>query len=350
MRNEALAADHVRSTIDRLRAGAAALLCGALVPLHAGELIELSAELRKSGSDYEDPCFWQDPVDPALALGCITSQGQKQVECFNLTTKEFAGAAGDSSGGLSSCDVDDARNEMVSTHGAERLVLVHALPSLELLRKLTVPKATDLAGICVLRDRDRSLVVVTDEAVGEVIALDSETGQVAWRWLHGLTDTEGVACDDERKRLILCDDESGLHGCQAFSYDGQRAGAPFGGAVLGPEPEGVAIYRCPEGRGYVVVADPDQGEFEVFRREDFQHACTFSLKSKGDLTNKTDGIDILQSSGWPAGLLGACDDCSSKADDQLDIVSWSEIAAACNLEVCAPPAREASTAPARRSN
>lgn len=320
--------------------GAAVILCGTLVPLHAGELVELSAELRQSGSDYEDPCFWQDPANPGFALGCITSKGKKKIECFNLATNEFVGAAGDSPGGLTSCDVDRVRNELVSTHGAGKAVLVHALPSMKLLRTLTVPQTTDLAGTCILREADRSLVVLTDETVGQVIALDSERGEVAWRWAHGLTDTEGVACDDEWKRVILCDDESGLHGCQAFTYDGQRAGEPFGGAVFGAEPEGVAIYRCPEGKGYVVVADPDQGEFEVFRREDFAHVCTFSMKSKGDLTNKTDGIEILQSSGWPEGLLGACDECSSASDDQLDIAPWSQIATACNLQVCTMPAQK----------
>ncbi len=328
-----------------LRLSAAALLCGAVAPAPAGELVELAGELQESGSNYEDPCFWQDPADPKLSFGCITSKGKNRVECFNLTTGEFVGAARGFAGDVHSCDVDRVRNELVSTDSGERVVLVHKLPSLEFTRTLPVAETAEPTGICVLRAADRSLIVVTDEESGHVIALDSETGEVAWRWAHGLVDTEGVACDDERRRVILCDDKTGLHACQAFGYDGKRIGEPFGSAVFGGEPEGAAIYRCPEGKGYVVVADPDQGEFEVFRREDLTHACTFSLKSGSDLTSGTDGIEILQSSGWPQGLFGACDECSSETDDQLDLVPWPEIAAACSLETCTLAAEQAPVAP-----
>jgi myo-inositol-hexaphosphate 3-phosphohydrolase len=212
-------------------------------------------------------------------------------------------------------------------------VRVHALPTLSEVRALPLPGEGVFTGICVARERGRSLLFVTEETAGSVVAIDSASGRVWKSWSHGLTSAESVACDDEWRRLIVCDDTS-RDGCQAFSYYGQRVGREFGRGEFDTDAEGVAIYRCPQREGYIVVSDQHNDEFEVFDRGSFEHLCTFSTSHAGALTHDTDGIDILQSGAYPEGLLGACDDCSSESADALHLTPWSAIAEACGLRVC----------------
>jgi 3-phytase len=318
-------------------AAAAPLAAAASPPPRGPAVVEATRELRASGHNYDDPCFWQDPDDPARALGCITSKGAGEVDCFDLETGRFVGAARGFSGQANNCDVDGGRNELVTTDVERGAVLVHELPSLRLARTVRVPGTYDLGGICVGHAEGRSIWFVTDEVTEEVLVVDAVSGEIVRSWAHGLPEAESVACDDEWRRLIVCDDESELHGCRVFTYAGEATGVDFGVGVIGSDAEGVALYRCPERQGYVIVSDQGNDEFEVFRRTDFSHVCTFRIEGRVRQTRDTDGIDVLQSSAFPDGLFGACDDCSSNDHDELDLVPWPAIARACGLRVCPVP-------------
>jgi myo-inositol-hexaphosphate 3-phosphohydrolase len=296
-------------------------------------LVALSHEYRATGDNYDDPCFWQDPNDARRAFACITSKGRRQVECFDLATGQVAGFARGFAGEANNCSVDSARSELLTTDNGAQAVRVHALPSLRPLRTLPVAVAGDLGGICVAHVDGASLVFVTDEATDRVVALDSTSGETVHDWKHDLVEVEGIACDDEWARVIVCDDHAEEHGCRAYGHAGEP-GPAFGSAVLGSDAEGVAIYRCAERQGYVVVSDQGSSEFEVFARDGFEHLCTFSMRRGTDLTHATDGIDILQSRAYPEGLFGACDGCSWTGGDELHLAEWPAIARACGLRVC----------------
>jgi myo-inositol-hexaphosphate 3-phosphohydrolase len=300
-------------------------------------VVEATLELRASGNNYDDPCFWQDRADPQRAVACITSKGRRQVECFDLASgASLPEVARGFEGEANNCDVDVARNELATTDTGAEAVRIHELPSLRLLRSLPVRGADDLAGICVAHDGGRSMLFVTDEDTPRVVALDSSSGEILHEWNHGMSQVEGIACDDDWRRVIVCDEGSDDHSCRAFGYDGQP-GPEFGAEVLGKEAEGVSIYRCPERHGYVIVSDQEHSEFEVFDRGDFGHVCTFATKKGSDLTHDTEGIDVLQSSASPEGLFGACDGCRPGSGDELHVTPWSAIAKACGLRVCPVP-------------
>jgi 3-phytase len=290
--------------------------------------------LSASGHNYDDPCFWQDPRDSRHALGCITSKGAGQVDCFDLTSGRFVGAAGGFLGEANNCDVDPARAEMVTTDTGRQALLVHELPGLRLARTIPVPGTRDLAGVCVGRMEGRSQFFVTDEATDRVLRIDGRTGEVRAAWVHGLVEAEAIACDDEWQRVVVCDDYSDERGCQAFTYEGVKVGPEFGIEELTADAEGIAIYRCADRSGYLIVSDQARDEFEIFRREDFAHLCTFAMTCNGKRTHDTDGIDVFQSAGFPEGLFGACDDCSDESEDELHVIPWPQIAEACQLRVC----------------
>jgi 3-phytase len=322
--------------LSRLTAFVATVACVSCVTCNAAPhnaLVELTWEYRETGANYDDPCFWQDPLDPRRAFACITSKQRRQVECFDLSTERLAGIARGFEGEANNCAVDLGRNELLTTDNRAQAVRVHELPSFRLLRSLPVVGAGDLGGICVARADGRSLVFVTDEMTDRVVALDSTSGATVHEWKHDLVEVEGIACDDEWARVIVCDDHADQHGCRAYARDGEP-GPAFGADVLGADAEGVTIYRCPGRGGYVIVSDQGNSEFEVFRRDSFEHACTFSMKKGTDLTHDTDGIDVLQSPAFPAGLFGACDGCSLRGGDELHIAEWPAIAKVCGLRVC----------------
>ncbi len=302
--------------------------------VHAVE-VAVDQELTEGGNNYDDPCFWQDPNDPGTAVACMTSKDDDLVECFRLPSGAFIGTATGFEGAANNCDVDTRRDEMVTTDNGGGKVLVHGLPSLGApLRELGSSEFEDITGICVGHEGGRSLVFVTDEGTGMVYVLDSVTGQAVRSFSYDLTTAEGIACDDDRQRLYVCDDQVDSRSCRAFTYAGSPIPPEFGIEETGPDSEGVTIYRCGSQEGYIIVSDQSNDEFEVFeRQEPFAHLCTFELSSSGGSTNATDGIDVVQIPAYPNGLFGACDGCGG-GEDELDLVAWERIATACGLRVC----------------
>jgi len=308
---------------------------GTARPARSVEVVEVSLELREGGDNYDDPCFWQDPTDPVAALACITSKDDDHVECFALPSGTFVGLATGFSGAANNCDVDQARDELVTTdHGGDR-VLVHRLPDLGApIRALADAAFRDVTGVCVAHADDRSLVFVTDESAGRVFALDSVTGATITSFPHGLSKAEGIACDDSLGRVYVCDDESDSRSCRAFTFTGTPVGPEFGIPETTSDSEGVALYECGPTEGYIIVSDQAEDEFEVFEREPpFAHRCTFELRRGSDVTDETDGIDVAQIPAYPGGIFGACDGCGG-SQDELDLVPWESIATACGLRVC----------------
>jgi hypothetical protein len=314
----------------------ALLLSPSAVPRDAGaETVVVEQELIAGGNNYDDPCFWQDPNDSEGLLACITSKDDDLVECFALPSGTFVGTATGFDGAANNCDVDPVRNEMVTTDNGGDRVLVHRLPDLGApVRELTTAGFGNVTGICVGHEDGRSLVFVTDEDAGQVFVLDAVSGEEVRSFPHELSKAEGIACDDDRHRVYVCDDESDSHSCRAFTFGGEAVGEEFGIAETASDSEGVAIYRCGPEDGYIIVSDQSRDEFEVFeRQEPFRHLCTFDLEVDGDQTDATDGIDVVQVPAFPGGLFGACDGCSG-GEDQLDLVRWERIAEACGLRVC----------------
>jgi 3-phytase len=303
--------------------------------VQAAELVTVEQELRQGGDNYDDPCFWQDPDDPGAAVACVTSKDDDLVDCFSLPSGTFAGAATGFAGAANNCDVDARRAELVTTDNGGARVLVHALPDLGApIRELASPEFEEVTGVCVGHENGRSLVFVTDEETGMVYALDSLTGQEVRSFSYDLTKAEGIACDDGRERVYVCDDQSDDHSCRAFTYAGAPVLPEFGVVETGSDSEGVTVYRCGREDGYIIVSDQSNDEFEVFdRQEPFRHLCTFELARDGDRTNATDGIDVVQIPAYPNGLFGACDGCGGSSDE-LDLVAWERIAAACGLRIC----------------
>lgn len=312
------------------------LLVGSLA-LAQAQRVPVVQELTHSGDNYDDPCFWQHPFMEDRARAFITSKDDKLVDAFDLATGEHRGSATGFREMANNCAVDTKRHELVTTDPLAEEILVHSLPELTLLRRITDPLFREPSGICVSEGNvpwGPSFYFVTDESRDEVLVISSETGSVLYSFDYLLDEAEGIICDDYHDRVVVCDDRSDDRGCRAFSYAGDPIGEEFGIAETGSDAEGVALYDCGQGTGYIIVSDQKNDEFEIFDRNSFSHLCSFSMHSGSDRTNDTDGIDVFQGPAAPrGGIFGACDNCRGSSDE-LDIALWADIAIACGIAMC----------------
>ena len=74
---------HRRASVKLLLAGLAAL-GSSFIQGSAPPKVEVTRAFRGQVSNYDDPCFWQDPQDASRAVACITSKDGHRVECFDL--------------------------------------------------------------------------------------------------------------------------------------------------------------------------------------------------------------------------------------------------------------------------
>ena len=175
---------------------ALALLVAGTTPGRAAAVtITVEQELTHGGNNYDDPCFLQYPVNPSHSLACITRKNDAVVECFTMPSGDFAGFATGSRGVANTCDVDAARDELVTTANSGDRILVHPLPDLGgPVRVLDDPSFADITGVCVGHRGGQSLVFTTDEARLKVFVLNSVIGRRITSFSHGLSTAAGVAC------------------------------------------------------------------------------------------------------------------------------------------------------------
>jgi len=137
---------------------------------------------------------------------------------------------------------------------------------------------------------------------------------------------ESVMSDEVYDHLLIADEES--LDIKVYTWDGKFTGIRFGQGYFSHEPEGLALFECPESiRGFWITTDqrPNLTHFHVFSRGSYQYMGSF----QGNDTSHTDGIALTQESfgQFPEGALIAL-----HADASITAFDWSDIAQALNLK------------------
>jgi 3-phytase len=139
--------------------------------------------------------------------------------------------------------------------------------------------------------------------------------------------TESVWGDPLHRRLLVADEHepSGLR-LRVYGLDGGYEGRDLGVGVYRGDPEGIALWACPDGSGYWISTDQDIGlsRFLIYDRESLSLIAAFS----GLTTANTDGIVLhaVGSEAFPDGVLYAVHD-----DRGIAAFDWADIAAALGL-------------------
>ncbi len=327
----------VRTAIAGALGLLALVVCG-ILRLEASypQISPLDFELDGPGKNVDDPCFWVNPTDPAGSLIFTTQKGSGMVEVFNVVTGQLVGTI---PGFVRPNNCAVSGNLLLTTDREFSDVKVHRIPDLTQLRTFGADM-DEAYGIDVFdAPGGGTEVFVTDQVGAAVHVYDLPTGTLLRTFPTGFgAGIEPIAVDDRYERIYVARGENeSVRGIGVFTPQGTKVGE-FGRQVFAGEVEGIAVYRCGD-EGYLLVSDQrvSVAEFEIFDRVTLKHLGTFKLADgTGDITNATDGIDILQTPlpGFPHGLFAACDGCGDTLPDEMDVIRWDRIADVMGLNIC----------------
>ena len=148
---------------------------------------------------------------------------------------------------------------------------------------------------------------------------------------HALRMVESIAGDASNDRLLIADEDTRhLATVHEYSLDGRPTGRRMPPGTFAAEPEGIALWACPGGTGYWIVADQLNPHtiFRVFDRGTLAPRGAFV----GNVVAWTDGIGLHAAATprFPGGVLFAVHaDKAIGAFDLRDVVTALQLDPAC---------------------
>jgi 3-phytase len=304
--------------------------------------------------DPDDPAFWIDTADPARSLIIATNkspapQGALVVyDIHGKTIQTFDGIDGpnnvDVAYGLTLGDrgVDIA----VTTERLQRRLRIFAIASQtrqlrdigaqggvavfsgEAARTGQVEDESPMGISLYTRPRDKAIFALVSRKHGPVSGylwqyrlVDDGYGRVQgikvreFGSFSGSKEIEAVAVDNELGYVYYADEDTGIHKWHADPDhpDAARELALFGTSGFQGDREGIAIYKRPDGTGYIVCTDqtPGGSRYYFFAREGtagnpHDHSRLLGTLEAG--VDSTDGIDIASTAfgpQFPHGIMAA---------------------------------------------
>lgn len=109
------------------------------------------------------------------------------------------------------------------------------------------------------------------------------------REFSGIGVAEGFVADDELGFVYFVEEGGPIHKYNADPNAGNQKLSTFGTSVSTPDREGIALYACNDGTGYLVLSSQGSSTFPVFTREGANsHVLTFVAQG----SSGTDGLDV----------------------------------------------------------
>ncbi len=117
---------------------------------------------------------------------------------------------------------------------------------------------------------------------------------------------EAIAVDHEMGYIYYSDEQHCIRKYYAEPSKGDQELSCFGGGYFKSDIEGIAIATYENGEGYLIVSNQQQGEFNIFSRQDNSFVKAVNLS-----TLETDGCDVVTvplNSTFSSGLFVAMND------------------------------------------
>jgi 3-phytase len=143
-----------------------------------------------------------------------------------------------------------------------------------------------------------------------------------------LFDVESIAADTEKGILYVADETA--NDIKIYNLDGSFSGRVLGKGFFSGEPEGIALYNCKDGSGYVILTDQNNSaeanQFHIFDRQTYRYLGSFF----GPSTTNTDGVvlDQAKTSGFPEGVIYVLHN-----DGGISGFDWSALSGALGLKL-----------------
>ena len=143
-----------------------------------------------------------------------------------------------------------------------------------------------------------------------------------------LLKVESILADPAAGRLFIADEAYASRDVKIYSLEGEFTGETISNRYFSSEPEGLALYDCGDGSGYLLMTDQHKSEenkYVVLDRQTLSYLGAF----RGEITRNTDGIWLTQHAFGPfeMGAFYAVHD-----DGSVTAFDWAEIARVLGLD------------------
>jgi 3-phytase len=306
--------------------------------------------------DADDPAIWIHPSDPAKSVVIGTDKGDNgglHVWDMNGQQLQFVplGPANNVDvrygmqvgGQLIDIAVTNIRNN------PKRMKVFKINPSDGTLTDITTgagiltPELDDPYGICLYqRPSDGAMFVIESTQSGAKSNLhqyrlqDDGTGKVKGTYVRAFGNgtieeyVEGLVADDELGFVYASDEPNAIRKYYADPDrgDNNQIVAFATGDGINGDREGLALYKCSGGTGYLLASSQGNTTVKVYRREGdtgnpHQHTLVTTIKTNG--SSETDGLDVTNrptSSNFLKGFLVT----HNSPNKQFNLYAWEDIA------------------------
>jgi len=208
---------------------------------------------------------------------------------------------------------------------------------------ILTPELDDPYGVCLYqRPSDGAMFVIESTQSGAKSNLhqyrleDDGNGKVKGAYVRTFGNNtikkfvEGLVADDELGYVYASDETNAIRKYYADpgrGDDNQIVAFALGDGISGDR-EGLAIYKCPNGAGYLLASNQSGTNVKVYRREGedgdpHKHTLLTTIKTNG--SSATDGLDVTNrptSAQFPKGFVIT----HNAPGKQFKLYAWEEIA------------------------
>jgi len=208
---------------------------------------------------------------------------------------------------------------------------------------ILTPQLADPYGLCLYqRPAEGALFVIESTQIGAKSNLhqyrleDDGAGKVKGTYVRAFGNNtikgfvEGLVADDELGYVYASDETNAIRKYYAdrdLGKDEQIVAFAIGDGISGDR-EGLAIYKCADNTGYLLLSNQSGTNVKVYRREGdggdpHKHALLTTIKTNG--SSETDGLDVTNrpaSDKFPKGFLVT----HHSPNAQFKLYAWEDIA------------------------
>lgn len=314
----------------------------------------------KPGSNADDPAIWIHPTDPNRSLFFLSDK-DAGIYVFSVTGAQLQHI--DFGTALNNIDVRKG-----FALGGQTIDIVSG--NLRDVGKLAVLKINpdyncsstnncSAPPVSVLADRNSSNNTISSNSYGFTLyrrpsdgamfvfekpasnapikqyLIDGSSGQIVVTLARTINDvamgqSEGFVADDELGYVYFAEEAKGIHKYNADPSSSQLTRLSFfaSGDGTASDREGLCLYSCSDGSGYLVLSSQGNSTFKVYERQGGNLFVKTFIAAQSD---GTDGLDICSASipGFPNGFIIIHDDPGM----QYYVYDWADVAEL-DLTVC----------------
>jgi 3-phytase len=303
--------------------------------------------------DQDDMCIWAHPTDGALSTVITSDKAADKLFVYDLTGRTIQTLPSQHPGNIDvryGFALGGKKVDIVAFNKRPDQIHVYAVDGDT--RKLTrvdngaIETGENYGGTMFRSPKTgKSYFITTCNGCQQYELYDDGKGKVAGRlarrWATGYS--EGAVGDDEAGKIYTADEAKGIWEIGGEPNDPApgKLIARVGEHGLRADVEGLAIYRQPGGKGYLIASSQGNSRFNVYRREGaHEFVGTFAIRG----ARETDGIDVCSAAlgpAFPKGMFACHTDRSGGCPNLL--IPWEAIAASLT-----PPLAVDTTCPPRK--